>query len=161
MKPEPDIEQLLEAQYQKLKAVPKPNGAPPKRGPTPLQPTDALDIYKAQYPPVQFVVDGLLPRGLTLAAGRPKVGKSWLTLQLAVAVAFGERALGRFRVTIPGRVAYLALEEPQERTHRRLRAIVTNADARLQNLRFLYERTPLMQGTAAELAAFLTGHPSS
>jgi AAA domain len=51
-----------------------------------LKPVDALGIYQTDFPPPEFVIEDILPRrGLTLAAGRPKVGKSWLTLQLAVA----------------------------------------------------------------------------
>lgn len=130
------------------------------RGPVLLQAKDALAIYKAMYPPIECVIGDLLPNGLTLAAGRPKVGKSWLALQLAVAVAFGELALGRFHVANPGRVTYLALEEPLVRTHRRLREIVPAEDVRLQNIQFLHQVQPLMTGGAAQLDAFLTANPS-
>jgi hypothetical protein len=154
----PDIEQLLVAEHAKELRQMRPKGA--AHGPALLQSLDALAIYRAEYPEPVYIVENLLPNGLTLAAGRPKVGKSWLTLQLAVAVAFGERALGRFGVPHPGRVTYLALEEPAERTHRRLREIVPKPDARLQNLLFLYQIQPLMTGGAAQLDAFLTANPS-
>ena len=157
MTPPPDIERLLAEEFAKEHAV-KPNGA--ARTLASLRPLDALAIYKRDFPAPVFVIDGLLPRGLTLGAGRPKVGKSWLTLQLSVAVAFGEPALGRFRVPMPGRVTYLALEEPAERTNRRLHQIVPTADARLQNILFVYQAPPLMTGGAAQLDAFLTAHPS-
>ena len=157
----PDIEQLLDQEHEKIKAetAAKPNGKP-KRGPIPLAALDALKIYQAAYPAPEFVIDRLLPKGLTLAAGRPKVGKSWMTLQLAVSVAFGEMALGRFRVPRPGRVVYLALEEPLERTHRRLLEIVPTPDARLQNIQFLYQIQPLMTGGAVQLDAFLAENRS-
>jgi|RhiMethySRZTD1v2_1073278.scaffolds.fasta_scaffold1025693_1 hypothetical protein len=118
-----------------VKAAAAPKNSNGKRGPAVLKPVDALAIYKTDYPPPEFVIEDLLPRrGLTLAAIRPKAGKSWLTLQLAVAVAFGELALGRFRVRNPGRVTYLALEEPAVRTHHRLREVVPNPDVRLPNI---------------------------
>jgi hypothetical protein len=154
----PDIEQLCVAAHQKQLRQMKPNGA--AKGSKPLQAHNALAIYSADYPEPVWVVEGLLPNGLTLAAGRPKVGKSWLTLQLAVAVAFGERAFGKFRVPTLGRVTYLALEEPAERTHRRLREIVPKQDARLQNIAFIYQIDPLMTGGAAQLDAFLAANPS-
>ena len=153
------IEDLLTEKFAKA-GPPKPPPKPAPRGPVPLKATDALAIYQADFPPQVFVVNDILPRGLTLAAGRPKVGKSWATLQIAIAVAFGEQALGRFRVPIAGRVTYLALEEPAERTHRRLMDIVPIADARLQNINFIYQIPPLMTGGAAQLDAFLTAHPS-
>ncbi|MBM3740936.1 MAG: hypothetical protein FJW39_34790, partial [Acidobacteria bacterium] len=47
------------------------------RGPE-LVVTDGSVLYDAQFEETEFVIDGLLTNGLTLLAGRPKVGKSWL-----------------------------------------------------------------------------------
>ena len=77
-----------------------------------------------------------------------------------MAVAFGEILFSRFRVKLPGRVTYLALEEPAERTHHRLRQMVPAYDVRLENIQFLYQIQPLMGGGAAQLDAFLTANPS-
>jgi RecA-family ATPase len=151
---EPDIRRLIAEEQGKHKQEKS------KRGPAPLKAVDALAVYDVEYPPSIFVVDGLLPIGLTLVAGRPKVGKSWFALQIALALAFGERALGRFRVATPGKVTYLALEESQQRTNRRLRTILGKSDPRLQNIHLLYEIQPLMTGGAAQLDAFLTANPS-
>lgn len=58
---------------------------------------------------VEYAVEALLPLGGTaVLAGRPKGGKSTLALSLALAVARGERFLGR--ETRKGPVLYLALE---------------------------------------------------
>ena len=143
-------------------ATAMPNSSP-RRGPAPpkqLQATNALTIYNKVYPPQQFVVDDILPEGLTFAAGRPKVGKSWLTLQMAIAVALGEPALGRFPVSKVGRVTYLALEEPEGRTHRRLKELVPTSDPRLMNIQIIYQISPLMTGGADQLDAFLAANPS-
>src|SRR5512139_3948027 len=43
------------------------------------------ELLTANYPPLKFVVPGLIPVGLTILAGRPKEGKSWLALQIALA----------------------------------------------------------------------------
>lgn len=117
-------------------------------------------IANTDYPPPVFVVDKLVPQGLTIAAGRPKVGKSWLALQMAIAVALGEPVLKTFRVAMPGKVLYLALEEPEWRTHHRLKQIVPNPDARLNNLRFVYQIDPLMTGGAVQLDQELQREPS-
>ena len=50
------------------------------------------------FPPLRYAVDGLLPEGLTLFVGPPKVGKSWLLLGMALAVAAGGHALERLSV---------------------------------------------------------------
>ena len=52
------------------------------------------DLLGADLPEPRFAVDGLLPEGLTFMAGAPKLGKWWLCLGLAIAVASGGRALG-------------------------------------------------------------------
>jgi hypothetical protein len=50
----------------------------------------AAALLQKDFPPIPWLVDGVIPgEGLTLLAGAPKVGKSWLTLQLALAVSSG------------------------------------------------------------------------
>ena len=44
------------------------------------------------FAPVEYVVPGLIPEGLTLLVAAPKVGKSWMVLDLAHAAATGGRA---------------------------------------------------------------------
>ena len=76
-------------------------------------------LMTAVLPPPAWVVEGLLPTGLTILSGRPKSGKSFLSLQLAVAVASGTRFLDR--PTQEGAVLYVALEDSEGRLQRRLR----------------------------------------
>lgn len=49
----------------------------------------AKELLTAEFPPIQWVVPGIFPEGLTFLAGRPKIGKSLLALQLAHAVSSG------------------------------------------------------------------------
>lgn len=70
-------------------------------------------------PEPKMIVDGLLPQGLTLLAGGSKLGKSFMSLDLAFSVAAGCPALGGL-VTEPGDVLYLALEDRDDRLIRRL-----------------------------------------
>jgi predicted ATP-dependent serine protease len=53
-----------------------------------------------------------------LLSARPKVGKSWLSLQISLAVALGESTLGKN--VIKGKAIYLALEDNQRRLQSRL-----------------------------------------
>jgi RecA-family ATPase len=79
----------------------------------------AADLMAAELPPVRWGVRGVLPEGVTLLAGKPKLGKSWLALGLCVAVAAGGVALGTRQVE-QGEVLYLALEDNRRRLHKRL-----------------------------------------
>jgi len=69
------------------------------------------------FPPLAWVIPDYLPQGITLLAGRPKLGKSWLALDWAVAVACGGFTLGNVKCP-EGDVLYAALED----TPRRLKA---------------------------------------
>ena len=40
------------------------------------------EIMTTMYKPIEFVIDGLLAQGLYILAGTPKVGKSWLALDM-------------------------------------------------------------------------------
>jgi len=129
---------------------------PPK---TPaVTPADGLVIYKAEYPEPVFVISELLANGVTLFAGRPKVGKSWLTLQMALATARGVRLLDHF-ACMPGRVLYCALEEPKRRTNSRLRQLVPSAEPWLSNIQFLYQLSPLLAGGAGQIDLYLAANP--
>lgn len=85
----------------------------------PLDLLTADEILGTAWPEPAWVIPGLLPAGLTILAGRPKTGKSWLMLQIAQAVAAGGVALGE--EVASGSVLYLALEDPPQRLQSRMR----------------------------------------
>ncbi len=68
--------------------------------------------------PIEFCVDGMISTGLFILAGAPKVGKSWLALDLALSIAKGEQLLGR--ETKQGTALYLCLEDSYTRIQNRL-----------------------------------------
>ena len=72
------------------------------------------------------VIDGLLPAGTYLLAGAPKIGKSFLVLQMAYQVSMGEPFLGFS--SRQGTVLYLALEDTYERLQKRL-SQMTDSDS--------------------------------
>ena len=51
---------------------------------------DANTLQSVDYEPISFLVEDLLPPGLHLLAGAPKIGKSWLALWLCLQVAQGQ-----------------------------------------------------------------------
>lgn len=79
----------------------------------------ARDLAAMNIPEPNWAVPGLIPQGVTLLAGKPKMGKSWMALQIAVATATGGKALGSIEVE-PGAVLYLALEDTLRRLQSRL-----------------------------------------
>ncbi len=84
------------------------NSVPPLR--TGLSLTKLADLLKEPEEAVAWLVDGTLPSGgFSLFVAKPKVGKSTLARNLALAVARGDTFLNR--ATQKGAVIYLALEE--------------------------------------------------
>lgn len=57
-------------------------------------------------------------------AAEPKVGKSWIVLELAYALSTGMPFLGRFAVKQPRRVLYVQEEDSVDRVKRRLKKII-------------------------------------
>jgi putative DNA primase/helicase len=76
--------------------------------PPPIIRVNAADLLQQEIEPTRWVVPDLLPEGLAVLAGRPKKGKSWLAMDLALCVATGARFLGRFDCPETN-VLYLAL----------------------------------------------------
>ncbi len=68
-----------------------------------------------------WIVTGLLPEGLAAVVGRPKVGKSWWVLLLALCVALGWEFLGM--AVVRGAVLYLAFEDNKIRLRDRLQKL--------------------------------------
>lgn len=116
---------------------------------------DGLTVYRSPVAEQAWVIDGILPAGLTMFAGRPKIGKSWLTLQMALSVAHGEKFLGGLDVSMPGGVLYVALEESQRRTSNRMHKLCDTETPFLQNISMVYEMKPLRAGGAAQLTELI------
>lgn len=99
-----------------------------RRPPQLPQGISAAELARLDLPAPRFVVEGLLPEGLSVLAGKPKIGKSWLAMQLAICISTGAVALGR-RQTNQGAVVYLALEDNLRRLKSRLKKLLPNGGA--------------------------------
>jgi hypothetical protein len=79
----------------------------------------AESLQTMMFPPLNYLLPGLIPEGLCLLVSRPKLGKSWLVLDLAIATAEGRFVLGELKPA-SGEVLYLAMEDGKRRLQRRL-----------------------------------------
>ncbi len=91
------------------------------------QGVSAAELVAKDIPEPRWAVPGVIPAGLSFLAGRPKMGKSWLALNICIAVATGGDALG-VKVE-PGRAAYLALEDTARRLKSRLIKVLAGQPA--------------------------------
>jgi hypothetical protein len=87
------------------------------------------ELAAASFPEPKWAVPSIIPVVLSFLAGRPKLGKSWLGLQIAHAVGTGGYALG-MKVD-QGKALYLALEDSPRRLKERAEKQRIPADAQI------------------------------
>ncbi len=105
------------------------------------------------YKPIEFVVDGLITQGLYILAGAPKVGKSWLALDMCLSIAKGEKVLGQ--KTLQGTALYLCLEDSYVRIQNRLYEITNEPTERLH---FVIMSEPIGNGLEEQITDFKNEH---
>lgn len=88
--------------------------------------SQSLTEYKKNPPDPKDYQDSrvMALTGVTVLAGRPKMGKSYLALNLGLAIASGGKFLSDFDITYPGDVLYLALEDDPSRMWSRIQALL-------------------------------------
>ncbi len=117
---------------------------------------DANTLQSVDYEPISFLVEDLLPPGLHLLAGAPKIGKSWLALWLCLQVAQGQ-PLWNFS-TRPCEVLYLCLEDSFQRIQSRLFDLTEDAPS---TLHFAVMSEQLHNGLVDQMEHFLQEHPTT
>jgi hypothetical protein len=137
-------------------------GIPPSRRPSrkKFERTSTTTIMATRYPPPRAIVAGYLYEGFTVLAGRQKLGKTWLAIDWAAAVANGGTAMG----SIPcdqGDVLYIDMENGPRRIQGRINTLFPNEREipGLSRLEWMTEAPQLDQGFIAELERWRTSVP--
>lgn len=102
---------------------------------------EALDLGKPLQSP-DWLVDELIAKGdLTMMIGEPGVGKSWVSMLLAVSVAEGWESFMGKRLLLDGgqRVLYVDEENPEMLIPYRLRKLGLSNQG-MKNIRFLHQQ---------------------
>lgn len=116
----------------------------------------AESILNEYIEPPQFIVQSLLAEGLTVLAGPPKYGKSFLSMDLCCSVATGKPFLGFS--TVQSQVLYLCLEDSKGRIKKRLTE-VKHDNLVAKNLFFVMDAPDMDNGLFDALEGFLKDHP--
>lgn len=134
-----------------------PNGTR-NHGPV-LESYTADSLALKTFPEPKFAVPELLPEGLNFLAGAPKLGKSFLALNIGLAVAAGGRALGSISVA-QGDVLYLALEDTPRRMQTRIHTLF-DPDPFPARLHLVHNSPKLSQGLESAISDWLVTHPEA
>lgn len=119
----------------------------------------AAELRRKAFPNMVWTVDGLIPEGACVLAGKPKSKKSWLALGIAVGVASNGRAFSYYDVT-GGRALYLDLESNQRRMQSRLRSILDDRGTWPDTLDIVTEWKRGDEGIAL-LSGYCDAHPDT
>jgi len=120
---------------------------------------DIGDLLAKKFAPLNWVVPKVLPEGLFLLVSAPKIGKSWLAMQMVLAVATGGEVLGQ-KVQF-GDALYLALEDNERRLQDRLRLLGADTAVRIGHAQFATEWPLSNEGGTDAIDAWLTEHPDA
>jgi hypothetical protein len=99
------------------------------------------EIMNLQVKEPTWIIPSLLPEGLTFLVGKPKIGKSWLALQIALTC-----------VQLGKRVVHYALEDTENRLKNRLKTLgIENTENLPENVVFSCSLPRIGKGAIKEL----------
>ena len=118
------------------------------------------DLQDMRFAELKTLVPGLLVEGCTIVAGRPKIGKSWMTLDIAIATARGSMCFGNRRC-MQGDVLYLALEDGERRLQNRVTKLLGAFTEWPKELHYVTKWPRANEGGLIELEVWLKDHPAA
>ena len=118
------------------------------------------ELQHQHFDDLRWVIEDIAPEGALLIAAKPKAKKSWLALNLGLAIAMGGRALGRYNV-LQGDVLYLDLEGNQRRIQSRVRQILGVQDVAWPANFHVHTEWGVGDACINELREWLLRHPQT
>ena len=115
------------------------------------------EIFFSQDIPINWAIENILPEGMTILAALPKIGKSWLALQISMAVRNATEVLG-FKVK-EGEVLYCAYEDNRKRIKRRFKKMGVKAEDKKPN--FVYKSLGLTEGLEEQIEDWIKNTPNA
>ena len=110
--------------------------------------------------PIKWSVPDLLPEGLTLLCGKPKMKKSWLALSIGMAVASGGRVLGEIPVPA-GDVLYLCLEDGERLLKGRANLVLGGQQGSQDRFFYCAAWPKLDEGGLTMMEQWAVAHPAA
>ncbi len=103
----------------------------------------------------EYIVNDLLSPGLAVLAGSPKIGKSWLVLNLCIQLSYGKPFLGNEVKSC--QALYMALEDDPRRMQKRM---IMLGDDGSDRLFITHHSKPLGKSFEEEITEFEKKHPA-
>lgn len=101
---------------------------------TKITPVSVKDLLAKDLPPVQWLVEGLIPENcLTIISGNPENYKSWLMLDMSIKICNGQKFLDHFE-TQKKKVLYIDEEDGEGTMQNRIKKLTSETDFGLEIL---------------------------
>ena len=123
--------------------------------------TSTNDIMATAYAPIKWVVPNYVSEGFLVLAGRQKLGKTWLAIDWALAVAIGGVAMGSISCE-QGDVLYIDMENGPRRIQGRIKTLFPDVKniPDLSRLEWVTEAPQLDAGFIDELERWRLSVPA-
>ena len=115
------------------------------------------DIFFSEDVPINWAIENILPEGMCIIAALPKIGKSWLALQIAIAVENALEVLD-FKVK-KGRALYCAYEDNKKRIKRRFKTMGVKAEDKRPQ--FVFKSEKLTEGLEEQIESWIKETPDA
>lgn len=112
--------------------------APFNTEPTLMRGYRLSDLLHRQFEPLHYLSEPLISEGLTIFAGRPKIGKTTLVRQLLISLSASTPFLGY--PCVETKSLFLCLEEGERMAQRKFKRIVGDSNVSLIDIRFEWAR---------------------
>ena len=120
---------------------------------TELETIDGETLMDLRLPKTRFCIEGILPQGVAMISGAPKIGKSWMMLDWAIRIAKGEEVWNL--KTTEGTTLYLCLEDNWNRIQSRLFDVTDEAPG---NAHFAISSCSLADNLETQIKGFVNKH---
>jgi hypothetical protein len=123
--------------------------------------TSTNTIMSTKYPPIKWVIPGYVSEGFIVLAGRQKLGKTWLAIDWALAVATGGVAMGSIDCQ-QGDVLYVDMENGPRRIQGRINTLYPDERNRpdLSRLEWVTQAPQIDAGFIDELERWRVSVPA-
>ena len=117
---------------------------------------DGESLWDMEFAARRFCIRGLLPQGLCVLGGAPKIGKSWLVLDWCIRIARGDLVWGM--EVSQGTTLYLCLEDTLQRVQHRVYCM---SEEGTPNAYFATAVGTLADDLESQISSFLLLHPDT
>jgi len=121
------------------------------------------ELMAKRFSPPAWLIPGIIPKGLTILGGKPKVGKSFFALEMSLAIAAGSHAFGSENHPCEqGEVLYCAIEDFLPRLQMRIKGLLNMGVARNTDEFTAVEQLPKIgEGGIEYFESYCKAHPDT